>query len=224
MYEKVTATQFDSHSDLADWRFLLGRIEARYRAGSFAKAAAFVQQIAAAADAAEHHPDIDVRYPDRVNIALTTHATKGLTTLDIDLARTISAMAAEAGITADAVSLLQRVEVAIDAMDINAIRPFWKAVLGYVDDYANVNGQVVVIVDPQRVGPPFWFQQMDEPRPQRNRFHIDIDVAHDEADARIAAALAAGGTLLTDQYARAFWVLTDAEGNEVCICTWQDRD
>jgi 4a-hydroxytetrahydrobiopterin dehydratase len=218
MYEKVNATEFDAVTDLAGWRFLLGRIEARFRAGSFAKAAAFVQQIAAAADAADHHPDIDVRYPDRVNIALTTHATGGLTSLDLDLARTISALGVAAGFTVDSVSLLQRVEVALDAMDIDAIRPFWRAVLGYVDDGANA------LADPQRVGPPFWFQQMDEPRPQRNRFHIDVTVSDDEAPARIAAALAAGGTMLTDQYARSFWVLADAEGNEACICTWQDRD
>jgi 4a-hydroxytetrahydrobiopterin dehydratase len=48
-------------------------------------------------------------------------------------------------------------------------------------------------------------------------------VSHDEAQTRIAAALGAGGTLVTDQYAKAFWVLADAEGNEACICTWQDR-
>ena len=65
---------------------------------------------------------------------------------------------------------------------------------------------------------------MDAPRPQRNRIHIDVTVAHDEAEDRIAAALAAGGRLLTDQYAPSFWVLADAEGNEACICTWQARD
>jgi 4a-hydroxytetrahydrobiopterin dehydratase len=65
---------------------------------------------------------------------------------------------------------------------------------------------------------------MDAPRPQRNRIHFDIVVAHDEADRRREAALAAGGTLVSDDAARAFWVLADAEGNEICICTWQDRD
>jgi 4a-hydroxytetrahydrobiopterin dehydratase len=80
------------------------------------------------------------------------------------------------------------------------------------------------VVDPHRIGPGLWFQQMDAPRPQRNRIHIDIDVPHDVAEQRVAAALAAGGTLLTDEYARAFWVLADPEGNEACICTWQDRD
>ena len=68
-----------------------------------------------------------------------------------------------------------------------------------------------------------WFQQMDEARTERNRFHLDVSVPHDLAEQRLEAALAAGGTLLTDEYARAFWVLADAEGNEVCICTWQDR-
>jgi 4a-hydroxytetrahydrobiopterin dehydratase len=65
---------------------------------------------------------------------------------------------------------------------------------------------------------------MDHPRPQRNRIHLDVSVPHDEADSRIEAALAAGGRLLDGARARAFWVLADAEGNEACISTWQDRD
>jgi hypothetical protein len=40
----------------------------------------------------------------------------------------------------------------------------------------------------------------------------------------ISAALAAGGTLLSDSAAPAFWVLADPEGNEACVCTWQGRD
>ena len=65
---------------------------------------------------------------------------------------------------------------------------------------------------------------MDAARPQRNRIHLDVTVPHDVARTRVAATLAAGGTLLSDDAARAFWVLADAEGNEVCVCTWQDRD
>jgi 4a-hydroxytetrahydrobiopterin dehydratase len=65
---------------------------------------------------------------------------------------------------------------------------------------------------------------MDAPRTQRNRVHLDVTVSHDEADARVTAALAAGGVLLDGSHARAFWVLADAEGNEACVCTWQDRD
>jgi len=64
---------------------------------------------------------------------------------------------------------------------------------------------------------------MDVPRPQRNRIHLDVIVPHDEADARVAAAIAAGGHLISDAAARSFWVLADAEGNEACVCTWEDR-
>ena len=46
---------------------------------------------------------------------------------------------------------------------------------------------------------------------------------HDEAEARVAAAIAAGGHLVSDERAPRFWVLADGEGNEVCVCTWQAR-
>jgi 4a-hydroxytetrahydrobiopterin dehydratase len=82
---------------------------------------------------------------------------------------------------------------------------------------------VLSIHDPGGVGPGFWFQQMDEPRPQRNRIHLDVIVPEDEVDDRIEATLAAGGTLVSDAAARAFWILADPEGNEACLCTWEDR-
>jgi 4a-hydroxytetrahydrobiopterin dehydratase len=80
------------------------------------------------------------------------------------------------------------------------------------------------LVDQRGRGPSLWFQQMDAPRPQRNRIHLDVWVPHDQAEARVAAALAAGGRLVTDQHAPSWWVLADAEGNEACVATWQSRD
>jgi 4a-hydroxytetrahydrobiopterin dehydratase len=79
-------------------------------------------------------------------------------------------------------------------------------------------------VDPTGRGPVIWFQQMEAPRPQRNRIHLDVDVPAEAARRRIDAAVAAGGRLLSDARAPAFWVLADCEGNEACICTWQGRD
>ncbi len=114
----------------------------------------------------------------------------------------------------------QELEIAIDALDIAAVLPFWAAVLAMVRQ----PGDDQALVDPAGRLPAVWFQQMDAARPQRNRIHLDITVPHDVARTRVAAALAAGGTLLSDDAARAFWVLADAEGNEVCVCTWQDRD
>ncbi|GIE66550.1 hypothetical protein Apa02nite_026580 [Actinoplanes palleronii] len=118
---------------------------------------------------------------------------------------------------------MQTLEMAIDALDIAAIRPFWKAVLGYTHE-PSADGPTDPIVDPAGQGPPVWFQRMTEPRPQRNRIHFDLCVPHDEAPARIALALAAGGHLVSDRRAPAFWVLADAENNEICITTWQGRD
>ena len=217
----MTATEFAARDDLPDWRYLLGRIEASYRLGSFEASARFVSAIAAAAESAGHHPDVDVRYPDVVHVALTTHADHAVTDRDIQLAGAVSRLAAAAGGTGERL-VSQALEVAIDALDIDAVLPFWRAVLGYIDEESTSGTKA--IVDPMRIGPAFWFQQMDEPRPQRNRIHLDVTVAHEVAERRIEAAIAAGGHLVSDDAARAFWILADVEGNEICVCTWQDRD
>lgn len=212
-YTTITAEQFDDLDGYDDWRYLLNGICADFRAGSFTKAAMLTSSIAEAAELLTHHPDIDIRYPDRVRVRLITHATGGLTTLDLDLAKVISELAVDLGAAAEPESA-HMLEVAIDALDIAAIRPFWAAVMGYVDR----GGE---LTDPVRGTATIWFQQMDEPRPQRNRVHLDVIVPHDIALARVAAAVEAGGTLLTDEHAPSFWVLADAEGSEVCVCTWQ---
>jgi 4a-hydroxytetrahydrobiopterin dehydratase len=117
---------------------------------------------------------------------------------------------------------IQVLEIAVDAIDIPSVRPFWKAIMGYTDEVAGPDPDV--LIDPYGQGPAIWFQQMDAPRPQRNRIHIDISVPHDEAPRRLEAALAAGGRLMSDANAPSWWVLADPEGNEACITTWQGRD
>jgi 4a-hydroxytetrahydrobiopterin dehydratase len=214
--EALTGTQVSETEGLDDWRVLLHTLQASFRTGSMAKGVELVARIGAAADEVDHHPDLTITYP-RVHVLLTTHDTGGLTIRDVDLARTISAIAAELDVAAEP-SALAQLEVAIDALDVPAVKPFWEAVLGYKCDREDE------CVDPYGRGPTFWFQQMDAPRPQRNRIHIDVTVPHDVAEQRIAAALEAGGTLVSDRAAPAFWVLADPEGNEACICTWQARD
>jgi 4a-hydroxytetrahydrobiopterin dehydratase len=223
MAQPITASELHGRDDLPDWRALLRRMEGTFSAPDFPAAARFVERVAAAAEAAGHHPDLDLRYPARVHVVLVTHDTGGLTDADADLAGTISRLAAEAGLTSEP-RAARAVEVAIDALDIDAVRPFWRAVLAYEDEPTPEGEQVVAVVDPQRIGPPVWFQQMDAPRPQRNRIHIDVTVPHDVAEQRVADAVAAGGRVVSDAAARAFWVLADPEGNEACVCTWQDRD
>lgn len=218
---RIAPATFATTHDLPDWRVILQTVEATFTAASFRAATELAVQIAAAADEHDHHPDIDIRYPGRLRVVLTTHASRGLTELDAALAARISAIAREAGAAPSPTTALQ-LELAIDALDIAAVLPFWRAVLGYRDG-APYEGMVRELFDPLRARPAVWFQQMDAPRPQRNRIHVDVVVAHDEAAARIDAAIAAGGRLVTDEHAPSFWVLADPEGNEACICTWQGR-
>ena len=224
MANTISSSQFHEQTDLPDWRVILRRIEARFRAPSFETASAFIGQVAEAAERAGHHPDIDLRYPGFVHITVTTHATNSLTDADVALASAISALASDAGLISEPRSGVG-LEVAIDALDIDAVRPFWKAVLGYEEEApTSVGGQIIGLIDPLRIGPAFWFQQMDAARPQRNRIHLDVTMPHDVAEQRIADAIAAGGHLVNDGSARAFWILADPEGNEACVCTWQDRE
>lgn len=217
----VSAEEFNQ-SGLADWRYILGAIEATFAADSFATGASFVAAIGPIADAQNHHPGVSLRWPGIVRLRLTTADMSGLTSNDTDMAAIISDLASDMGLESRPTTS-ERIEVAIDAMDINAIRPFWAAALGYVEGSADPEGMIYDLADPDGLGPGVWFQQMDAPRTERNNIHFDVSVPHDDAEGRVAAALAAGGTLVSDERAKAFWVLADAEGNEVCICTWQDR-
>lgn len=206
--------------DLADWRVVRKGLEACFRADHPSVVAAFVTAALALDTGGE--VDVDVRNGSLVGVRLSSFAQMSVGSGDVDAARALSARAAELGLVADGAAIA-RTEIGIDALDIDLVRPFWAALLGYVDEPTSPGEQVTALVDPDRRNAGVWFQQMDEPRPQRNRIHFDVNVPHDQAEGRIAAALAAGGRLLDDRHARAFWVLADPEGNEACVCTWQDR-
>jgi 4a-hydroxytetrahydrobiopterin dehydratase len=218
----------DAVNDLG-WRYLLGTLRTSVPVRSLAESVEVaVGAVAACGDDASQHLRADLR-PDRVVLTLQSQDLAAVTVRDAELARRIADAIGSAGlrtqpeIGTDAPRSVQIVEIAIDALDIAAIRPFWKAVLGYGDE-AGADGLEEALVDPVGQGPAIWFQQMSEPRDQRNRIHFDICVPHDEAAGRLEAALGAGGRLLSGDRAPAFWVLADAEGNEACITTWQGRD
>jgi 4a-hydroxytetrahydrobiopterin dehydratase len=197
------------------WQVLLGAIEAVYATGDFATGLAFVERIGAEAEAANHHPDVTLTYPS-VHIRLTSHDAGGVTDRDLALAGRIRDIATELGVAATP-DRLSRIELGLDAHDHAAVGAFWAAVLGYeLDD--------VDIVDPMGRQVTFWLQQTDRHDEPRQRFHVDITVPPDQARARIDAALAAGGTLVSDDRAPAFTVLADPEGNKACVCTSLGRD
>lgn len=221
MSEILSDAAVTERVDGRHWRVLLRRLHATLRTGSFADGLVLVQRIAALAEQADHHPDVDLRYAV-VHVVLVSHDAGGLTERDVALAAQISAVADELGVSATPTAP-QVLEIAVDALDIPAVRPFWKAVLGYDDDLPQAGDPEPALIDREGIGPAVWFQQMDAPRPQRNRIHLDVTVPQDVAEQRVAAAIAAGGHLVSDRRAPSFWVLADAEGNEACVCTWQAR-
>jgi 4a-hydroxytetrahydrobiopterin dehydratase len=100
-YTEVTPAEFVAVDGLDDWTVVGNEIHAVYRGGTYLDGADLVRAIAEIAEAAQHHPDMEIRYPGRVHVRLTTHATGGLTTLDVDVARKISAAASAAGAAAE---------------------------------------------------------------------------------------------------------------------------
>jgi 4a-hydroxytetrahydrobiopterin dehydratase len=234
-YQRLTRQEASDAVTGLGWRLVLGELRTEVFTGSL-PLAADVAGRAAAVPGAEGHLRLDVR-ADRVMLSVQTAAAGWVTGRDVELARKVSAVVDEIRLeTAAGVDdggggvrdgrdgrSVQAIEVGIDALDAGAIRPFWRAVLGYADEPGRP-GEWDALIDPLGQGPAVWFQRMDAPRPQRNRIHFDVSVPHDEAGPRIQAALAAGGRLIYDAEAPAFWVLADAEGNEACVTTWQGRD
>jgi 4a-hydroxytetrahydrobiopterin dehydratase len=217
---RITPRQFSEADGVEDWRVLGEGACAYFRTGSFVAGTRLVHAIGELAGLGEHHPDLDLRH-EGVTVRLLTTADDwyGLTEHDLDLARQISAVARQLGLSADP-SALQTVQVSIDALVGSEVMPFWRAVLGY--EY-RPDSPDEDLIDPHGRGPSLWFQEMDAPRPQRNRIHIDVWVPHDQAEARVKAAIAAGGRLVTDEHAPGWWTLADPEGNEVDVATWMDH-
>ncbi|MEU9083956.1 VOC family protein [Streptomyces sp. NPDC048357] len=210
---RIRPQQFHTTVGVEDWRVVGEGACAYFRTGSFAVGAQFVQAISEMPSVGEEYPDVDVRQEGViVRLITVTGDYYGLTERHVELARQISAVARTLGLPADP-SAVQTVQVTIDALAGPGVVAFWRALLGYRDRA----GSGEDLIDPRRRGAPFYFQQMDAPRPQRNRVHVDVWVPYDQAEARIAAALAAGGRLVNDADAPSNWVLADPEGNEACV-------
>lgn len=217
MNDQILSLRDVEAEGLSDWRLLFSALHTRFRTRSFATGLELVNRIGEEAEAMNHHPDLDLRYP-HLNVRLTSHDSGGVTARDIRLARKISEFAASANVAANpsAVSVL---ELALDSEDYRAIKPFWRAVLALRDSRAEEE-----LVDPDGALPTLWFQETDAHEPPRQRFHVDVRVPPEVARERIDAALAAGGTLVSEEHAPSFWVLADAQGNKACVTTGEGRD
>lgn len=204
---------------LEDWRKLAQAVHARYRIRDFTAGATFIAAVAAAAEDANHHPDLQLSY-GAVDVSLCTHdGGVRITQKDVDLARKISTIARAQGLEPVPAAVAQ-LEIALDTAHANRAAAFWSALLTGSPDNA-VDGSVV---DPTGQVPVLWFQETDENELPRQRWHADLWLAPEVATVRIEAAVASGGSVADASRAPSFTVLADPDGNKVCVCTCLERD
>jgi 4a-hydroxytetrahydrobiopterin dehydratase len=221
--ENISPKQFRESKGTEDWRILGSDGACAYfPTGSIAASARFVQAIGALPGVDTDRVAIDVRN-DGVTVSLITFSPgyMGMSTRDVELATQISAAAKTLGLTADP-SKVQSYLVIPGATDIKAVMPFWRAALGYEPRADSPDED---LVDPRGRGPGLWFESMKEPRGDGGgAIHFVVWIPYEQAKARIAAAIAAGGRLVRDEFAPSWWTLADPAGNEIDIATTQGRD
>ena len=218
-----------SEANLADWRKLGQGLHARYVVDDFGTGVRFVATVGEAGNALGHHPRVtlgdgyvdlklvsdDAVYRDNEG---NEHVVEWVTQRDLDLARRITAIAAELAVKPDPASITA-IELALDTARAATIAPVWAALLtgsteargrGTIgDDIRDATGRVPIL----------WFQDTDEHETPRQRFHIDVWVPPEVADQRVAAAVAAGGIVVDDSQAPSYTVIADQDGNKACVCT-----
>jgi 4a-hydroxytetrahydrobiopterin dehydratase len=191
---------FHAADGLDDWVVLHGGATAVFTVGS-------LQEAARLAEAVARIPEVEPGTlmslaSDRLTVRLTRDVWQ-LEAHHAEIARAVSAIAREHGAEPDR-SAVQEVQVAIaakpDAIDLG----FWRSVLGYTS-VAEDNA-----VDPLGHGSTVWMQELDSSRPLRHAMHIDVSLAREHAQERLAAALAAGGRIVDDSEAPRWWTLADS--------------
>ena len=205
--------EFLDAEGVEDWVVLHGGATAVFRVRSLGDAAELARAVAqvpgidgsaVVLTIADHH----------LTVRLSRHFSQ-LERQHLDLARAVTAVARAQGAVPDRAAA-QEVQLAIAAKPDSIDSGFWRAVLGYtgVSDVGSV--------DPWGHGSSVWMQELDEAKPLRHAMHVDVSVAREHAEPRLAAALDAGGRIVDDSEAPEQWTLSDSAGNRVCICAWPD--
>ena len=194
MTDKITPKQFRESEGVEDWRVLGDGANAYFRTGSLAKGARLVQAISELPGVDELQPDIDVRH-DGVTV------------------RMVAFIEGYGGMLKPHVELARKISAAARGLGFSA------------DPTAVQNVLVIPGATSRSEVMPFWFEQMEKPRPDGGgAIHLAVWVPFAQAEARIAAALAAGGRMVRDEFAPSWWTPDDAAGNEADIATTKGRD
>ncbi|WP_353712644.1 4a-hydroxytetrahydrobiopterin dehydratase [Arthrobacter sp. K5] len=199
----------DALAGLPDWRYRLGGLVTVYKTPTAASALELIAAVGRVAEDMDHHPDLDWRY-NRVFIRFSSHDVGGeVTTRDTRAAASVSEAASAAGAEAQP-GLYRSVDIGIDTADAAAISEVWRVALGYR------KGRFGDLVDPYGRGPGVWFQET--PTPNDNRLHLDVHRSKAES-ASVLEKTAATGALINSDHAPNWVVVTDAQGNRLCLCT-----
>lgn len=220
-------------ADLTDWRKLAQGLHARYLIDDFNTGARFVVAVGEAGDALGHHPRISIGtgYVDLELVSDdaiyrdddgTEHVVEWVTQQDVDLARRITSIAADHGLAADPASVSE-IELGLDTARSATIAPVWAALLTGSAESQGRGTPGDEIRDATVRVPNLWFEEAAdlsaEHEAPRQRFHLEVYVAPEAVEQRVAAALAAGGTIVDDSEAPSLTVIADQDGNMGVIAT-----
>jgi 4a-hydroxytetrahydrobiopterin dehydratase len=205
--------EFLQADGLEDWVVLHGGPSAVFVTENLVDAAELARAVARLPDLDGSRAQLTI-VSKRLTVRLTREIWK-IEAEHIELAREISKAAKSLGAVADP-NQVQEVQFAIaakpDAIDLT----FWKAVLGY-DPMLEDNA-----IDPLGVSSTVWMQDIEEGKTLRHAMHIDVSLSKESAQARVDAAVKAGGVVVDDSYAPSWWILADRSGNKVCVVAWPD--
>ena len=217
-----------AEANLTDWRKLAQGLHARYVVDDFATGARFVAAVGEAGDALGHHPRVsigngyvdfklvsdDAIYRDDEG---TEHVVEWVTQQDVDLARRITGVAADHQLVADPAGV-SHIELGLDTARSAVVAPVWAVLLTGSAESQGRGSPSDEIRDATGRVPNLWFGDADEHEAPGQRFHIEVYVAPEVAAQRIAAAVAAGGTVVDASDAPSLTVIADQDGNTAVVC------
>ena len=215
-----------ARADLTEWRKLAQGLHARYLA-DFGAAARFVTAIGGAGDEIGHHPkaligaghvDLKLSSDDAIyrEDDGTEHVVEWVTQQDVDLARRITQIAADHGLPADPASV-SVVELGLDTPDSAVIAPVWAALMTGDADAQGRGTPSDEIRDAGGRVPNLWFGDAQSDMTAQ-RFHLEVYVPLEVREERIAAAIAAGGTVVDDSESPGLTVIADQDRNRGVLC------
>ena len=222
MSEQIKIRAFTTDPGTGDWRVVSEGACAYYRTSGLAESTRFAATLADVEGFSDQAFGIDIRRGGVLVRMVTERGDLfGLSQTDLEVARRISEVAREMGLEADP-SRVQGLLIIPAGTDRTKIMPFWRAVMGYVP---RPDSPEEDLVDPTDRNTPMWFEEMQDLRPGGlGAIHVAVWIGVEQAQARVDAALAAGGRMVRDDYAPSWWTLADAYGNEVDVSTIEYRD